>query len=66
MVVDIDWCKYSMSQAEIPVVDFSSVFSCADLASCPQTAQIHTAFTTVGFVFIKNHGIQRKLVRFGI
>ena len=49
--------------AEIPVVDFDGVFSCADLTSCPQTAQIHSAFTTVGFVFIKNHGIHRKLVR---
>ena len=51
------------SSMEIPVVDFDGVFSSADLTSCPQTAQIHSALTTVGFVFIKNHGIERKLVR---
>ena len=51
------------SSMEIPVVDFDGVFSSADLTSCRQTAQIHSAFTTVGFVFIKNHGIERKLVR---
>ena len=46
----------------IPVVDFDSVFSCTDLSSCLQVKEIHAAFTTVGYIFIKNHGIDRKLV----
>ena len=46
----------------IPVVDLSGVLSSQDLASCPQVQQLHSAFTKVGFVFIKNHGIRRKLV----
>ena len=40
-----------MSQAEIPVVDFCGVFSCADLAGCPQTAQLHSAFFFFFFFF---------------
>ena len=47
----------------IPVVDLEGVFSVAELASCPQVDQIHSAFSTVGFVFVKNHGIARKTVR---
>jgi isopenicillin N synthase-like dioxygenase len=47
----------------IPVVDFEGVSSTLELSSCPQVEQIHSAFSTVGFVFIKNHGIPRKLVR---
>ena len=46
----------------IPVVDLEGVFSSPDLSSCPQVAQIHSAFSTIGFVFIKNHGIPRKSV----
>ena len=50
--------------SSIPVVDFDGVYSSTDLSSCPQVEEIHSAFTTIGFVFIKNHGIERKLVRF--
>ena len=45
------------------VVDFSSILSdSTDLSTCPQVKEIHSAFSTVGFVFLKNHGIERKLV----
>lgn len=50
------------TEDSIPVVDFKGVSSCQDLATCPQVQQLHSAFTKVGFVFIKNHGIDRKLV----
>lgn len=46
----------------IPVVDFEGVLSCSDLSTCAQVQQLHTAFTQVGFVFIKNHGIHKELV----
>ena len=49
--------------ASIPVVDFDGVFSCTDLSSCPQVEEIHSALATIGFVFVKNHGIERKLVK---
>ena len=51
----------------IPVVDFSDVFSCLDscldLSVCPQVKEINSALSSVGFVFITNHGIRRSLVR---
>ena len=47
----------------IPIVDLEGLSREQDLSGCPQVQQIHSAFTTVGFVFIKNHGIQRKTVR---
>ena len=47
----------------IPVVDFEKVLSCSDcLASCDAVQELHSAFTTVGFVFIRNHGIDRRMV----
>ena len=46
----------------IPVVDLEGVSTCSDLSTCPQVGEIHSAFTRVGFVFIKNHGIDKKLV----
>uniref|UniRef100_A0A1X7TWL7 Fe2OG dioxygenase domain-containing protein n=1 Tax=Amphimedon queenslandica TaxID=400682 RepID=A0A1X7TWL7_AMPQE len=46
----------------VPVVDFKDVLSCLDVSTCPQVQEIHSAFTTVGFVFITNHGIRRPLV----
>ena len=51
----------------IPIVDFSSILSeSVDLSNCPQVAKIHSAFSTVGFVFLKNHGIDKQLVGLGI
>ena len=51
------------STMAIPVVDLHEVLlSGADLGSCPQVEQLNSAFSTIGFVFIKNHGIPRKLV----
>ena len=47
---------------DIPVVDFSNVFSCLDLSVCPQVKEINSALSSVGFVFITNHGIRRSLV----
>ena len=52
-----------VAMSVIPVVDLESIFSVAELGSCPQVDQIHSAFSTVGFVFVKNHGIARKTVR---
>ena len=49
----------------IPVVDFEKVLSCSEgegLASCDAVQELHSAFTTVGFVFIRNHGIDRRMV----
>ena len=51
----------------IPVVDFAGLLSRDDLSrddlsTCPQVQQLHHAFSQVGFVFIKNHGIDKKLV----
>lgn len=46
----------------IPVVDIEGVSTCSDLSTCPQVGEIHSAFTKVGFVFIKNHGINKKLI----
>ena len=42
---------------------FSSILSdSTDLSTCPQVKEVHSAFSTVGFVFLKNHGVERKLV----
>ena len=46
----------------IPVVDFAGLLSRDDLSTCSQVQQLHHAFSQVGFVFIENHGIDKKLV----
>ena len=46
----------------IPVVDISSVDH--GLVGSPVVQDVHTAFTTVGFMFITGHGIPRELVSF--
>ena len=46
----------------IPIVDFSGILAAADLDDCPQVRELHTAFSQVGFVFLKNHGIKSELV----
>ena len=47
----------------IPVVDIAEVLSRSEgLDGCDAVQELHSAFTTVGFVFIKNHGIDKKLV----
>ena len=45
----------------IPVVDVST--ACSEEVESGVVQQIHTAFSTVGFVFITGHGIPRQLVR---
>ena len=50
------------SDGDIPVVDFEGVFSSSDISALPQLQQLHSALSGVGFVFIKNHGINMKLV----
>ena len=53
----------------IPVVNFrelSSPGQDVDLADSPTVQELHTAFSTVGFVFLTNHGIGRKLVGGGL
>ena len=50
----------------IPVVDIAEVLSRSErLDSCDAVEELHSAFTTVGFVFIRNHGIDKKLVGIG-
>ena len=47
----------------IPVVDIAEVLSRSEkLDSCDAVQELHSAFTTVGFVFIRSHGIDKKLV----
>ena len=51
----------------IPVVDFKDVMKEPNLNVSSYTElvnQLHAAFSKVGFVFIKNHGIQRELVSY--
>lgn len=50
------------TEDSVPVVDFKNVFSCQDLSTRPEVQELHHAFTKVGFVYIKNHGIDQKLV----
>ena len=44
------------------MVDLEGLSSTSDLRSCPQVDQIHSAFSTIGFVFVKNHGIRGQNV----
>ena len=46
----------------IPVVDFQKVRDTEDVSRCPQVAELHAAFSQVGFVFLTNHGIKTELV----
>lgn len=56
---------HKAEMTSIPVVDFNDVLSCTDLSSCQQVEEIHAAFTTIGYIFVKNHGIDGKLVTQG-
>ena len=51
---------------DIPVVDFASVLTVSGGEQREERngviQELHSAFTTVGFVFIKNHGISEALV----
>ncbi len=55
---------YASSKVEaIPVIDFSDILSGSkDLGNCPQVKELHSALSTVGFVFLTNHGIDKKMV----
>ena len=50
----------------IPVVDFQQLSPWpgedVSLADSPTVQELHTAFSTVGFVLLTNHGIGRNLV----
>ncbi len=48
----------------IPVVDFSSILSAssADISTLPEIEELHAAISGIGFVFLKNHGINQQLV----
>ncbi len=47
----------------IPIIDFSDILSGSkDLGSCPQVKELNSALSTVGFVFLKNHGIDKEMV----
>ncbi|XP_064406714.1 uncharacterized protein LOC135351592 isoform X2 [Halichondria panicea] len=47
----------------IPVVDLrDTVSGSKDLGSCPQVKELHSSLSTVGFVFLKNHGIDKQMV----
>ena len=48
----------------IPVVDFKGLSTDSEVSSLTELVQqLHSAFSKVGFVFIKNHGIERDLVK---
>ena len=47
---------------EIPVVSFQEFLLAEDLSTCPQVQELHKAFTQVGFVCLKNHGIDMEIV----
>ncbi len=49
----------------IPVVDFQALSEKGVTPDLPVVEELHSAFSTVGFVFITNHGIDRKLVSRG-
>jgi isopenicillin N synthase-like dioxygenase len=54
--------------SEIPVIDFSSFnigenFDETKPEINKLAQEIHDAFTTIGFVYIKNHGIPESEVR---
>ncbi len=51
-----------VSSTIIPVVDFKDISSNTNLSSAPQIQQLNSAFTDVGAVYIRNHGIDKKLV----
>ena len=51
------------TEDSIPVVDFREVLSCSDLSTSAVVGELHSAFTKVGFVFIRNHGIEQQLVK---
>ncbi len=51
-----------VSSTIIPVVDFEGISSNTNLSSAPQIQQLNSAFTDVGAVYIRNHGIDKKLV----
>ncbi len=48
----------------IPVVDFSSILaaSSADMKTLHEIEELRSAISGIGFVFLKNHGIDRKQV----
>ncbi len=48
----------------IPVVDFSNILSAnsADISTLPELEELRAAISGVGFIFLKNHGINRQLV----
>ncbi len=48
----------------IPVIDFQALSEEGLEPDGYVVEQFHSAFSTVGFVFITSHGIDRKLVRF--
>ena len=57
----------------VPVVDFSQVSlekaaeDCFSKLSLQElTGKIHQAFSTVGFVYLKNHGIPQEKVNFSL
>ena len=47
----------------VPVIDFADVYSNPDIASAPQVEQFRSAFTDIGFAYIRNHGIDPHLVK---
>jgi len=52
--------------SEVPVVNFQKFLVAEDLSRCPQVQELHSAFSKVGFVYLKNHGIDMEIVSTGI
>jgi len=53
-------------RSAIPVVNFQQFLVAEDLSRCPQVKELHSAFSQVGFVYLKNHGIDMEIVSTGI
>jgi isopenicillin N synthase-like dioxygenase len=50
-------------QGDIPVVDFGKFLHGTEQDKKEVAGQIDDAFQNVGFVYLKNHGVEKKLVQ---
>ena len=59
------------ASSQIPVVDFSAIslenedpLTLSKQAVTIVAEQLYRAFSTIGFVYLQNHGISQKMVRY--
>ena len=68
--LNIDWCiRRKMAVDGIPIVDFSAMslenknpLSEDDPIIRDLADQVYQAFSTIGFVYLRNHGIPQEMV----